>query len=230
MKKLSNIIWGIVLVAVGLIFAYNAMFEPDINVFFDGWWTLFIIVPCFVGLVRGKDIKGNIIGLLIGAALLLAARDIIDFSLVWKLIVPAILIVIGISIIFKDSLKSKINNEIKKINERNKETNTENVSHCATFSGLDLNFDGEYFKGTDLTAVFGGIDCDLTNALIDEDVVIKADAIFGGVDIIVPQGVNVKVSSTSIFGGASKGRKADTENAPTIYVNATSIFGGVEIK
>ena len=114
MKKLSNIIWGIVLVAVGLIFAYNAMFEPDINVFFDGWWTLFIIVPCFVGLVRGKDIKGNVIGLLIGAALLLAARDIIDFSLVWKLIVPAILIVIGISIIFKDSFKSKINNEIKK--------------------------------------------------------------------------------------------------------------------
>ena len=230
MKKLSNIIWGVILVAVGIIFAYNAMFEPDINIFFDGWWTLFIIVPCFVGLVQGKDVKGNLIGIAIGVALLLAARDIIDFSLIWKLIVPAALIVIGVSIIFKDSFRSKINNEIKRITERNKETNTENVSHCATFSGLDLNFDGERFTGTDLTAVFGGIDCDLTNAIIDEDVVIKADAIFGGVDIIVPGNVNVKIRSTSIFGGTSKGRKSEVENAPTIYVNATCIFGGVDIK
>lgn len=216
--------------AVGVIFAYNAMFEPDIDIFFDGWWTLFIIVPCFLGLVRGKDVKGNVIGILIGVTLLLAAQDVIGFDLVWKLLIPAVLIVLGISIIFKDSIKTKINKEIKEITERNKGTNRENKNHVAVFSGLDLSFNGEIFDGADLTAVFGGIDCDISGAVINEDIVISAEAIFGGVDIVVPKDVNVKVKSTSIFGGASKGRKSDIENAPTVYVNATSIFGGVEIK
>lgn len=230
MKKLGNIIWGIVLVVIGLLFAYNAMFDPDINIFFDGWWTLFIIVPCFVGLVQGNDIKGNLIGIAIGAALMLACLDVIDFSLIWKLIIPVVLIVVGASIIFKDSIKTKVNKEIKRINDRNKESNNKNASHCAAFSGLDLDFSGEDFKGTDLTAVFGGIDCDISRSIINEDIVINAEAIFGGVDIIVPPDVNVKIKSTSIFGGASKGKKADVENAPTVYVNATCIFGGVEVK
>ena len=38
--------------------------------------------------------------------------------------------------------------------------------------------------------------------------------------------------SSSIFGGVSEKRKSDVknENSHTIYVNATCIFGGVDIK
>ena len=49
MTKLSKILWGVVLILVGGIFALNAFGVTDVEVFFDGWWTLFIIVPCFIG-------------------------------------------------------------------------------------------------------------------------------------------------------------------------------------
>ena len=230
MRKTGKIILGILLVAIGLLFAYNALFDPDINIFFDGWWTLFIIVPSVIGIIEGRDVKSCLVGLAIGVAFLLSAQNIIDLGLVWKLIIPAALIFAGASIIFKDVVKSKLNKEIKTVVERNRENNHKNAEHFAIFSGHELDFSGVVFDGSDMTAVFGGIDCDISRAVINEDVVINANAIFGGVDIFVSRDVNVKVKATSIFGGASKGRKAAVPDAPTVYVNAVSVFGGVEIK
>ena len=50
MNKISNYIWGLVLVLLGVIIGLNTMGITSINLFFDGWWTLFIIVPCFINL------------------------------------------------------------------------------------------------------------------------------------------------------------------------------------
>ena len=200
----------------------------NINIFFDGWWTLFIIVPCFIGLFKEREKTGNIIGLAIGLVFLLCCQDMIDFETVWKLLVPAILIIIGVSLIVKDAFGSKINEEIKKLNE----SKTKDGGYCATFSGQNIKFDGEKFNGTDLNAVFGGIKCDLRNAIIENDVVINTSSIFGGTEIYIPENVKVKVKSTSIFGGVDEKKQNKIENtdAHTIYINATCLFGGVEIK
>ena len=190
--------------------------------------TLFIIVPCFIGLFKEREKTGNIIGLAIGVIFLLCCQDMIDFETVWKLLVPAILIIIGVSLIFKDAFGSKINEEIKKLNE----SKTKDGGYCATFSGQNIKFDGEKFNGTDLNAVFGGIKCDLRNAIIENDVVINTSSIFGGTEIYIPENVKVKVKSTSIFGGVDEKKQNKIENtdAHTIYINATCLFGGVEIK
>ena len=227
MKKFGNLLWGLVLIVLGLIIGGNALGITNINVFFDGWWTLIIIIPCFIGLFKEREKTGNIIGLLIGIALLLACQDLLDFNLVWKLLFPAILVAIGVSIIFKDVIGGKVSKEIKKLNEKKTGEN----EYCATFSGQDVRFDGEQFKGVDLTAVFGGIKCDLRNAIIEEDAVINTSSIFGGIDIYVTENVKVKVKSSSIFGGVSDEKKhSQNADAHTIYINATCIFGGVEIK
>ena len=227
MKKIGNVLWGVVLIVIGLIIGGNALGITNINVFFNGWWTLFIIVPCFIGLFKENEKTGNIIGLLIGVALLLACRDIINFDLIWKLAFPTILVIIGLSIIFKDTLGGKVNEEIKKLNQKR---NGEN-SYCATFSGQKVKFDKELFTGADLTAVFGGVECDLRNAIIESDVVINASSTFGGIEIFVPSNVIVKTKSTSIFGGVeNKANTTGEENSHTIYVNGTALFGGVEIK
>lgn len=200
----------------------------NINIFFDGWWTLFIIVPCFIGLFKEREKTGNIIGLAIGVVFLLCCQDMIDFETVWKLLVPTILIIIGVSLIFKDAFGSKINEEIKKLNE----SKTKDGGYCATFSGQNIKFDREKFNGTDLNAIFGGIKCDLRNAIIENDVVINTSSIFGGTEIYIPENVKVKVKSTSIFGGVDEKKQNKIENtdAHTIYINATCLFGGVEIK
>ncbi len=227
MRTFKNILWGVVLIVLGILLGGKALGLWNINVFFKGWWTLFIIVPSFIGLFDEDDKTGSFIGLVVGIILLLSCRDVIDFSLVWKLILPIILIVIGLSFIFKDLFNKEINKNIKKLNKKmnSKEEFT------STFSGQNINFDKEEFKGTTLNAVFGGIELDLRKAIIDSDVVINATGLFGGIDIHVPENCKIKIKSNSIFGGVSDERvNKENTGEHTIYINASCIFGGVEIK
>lgn len=227
MKKLSKILWGIALIIVGGIFALNALGITDIKIFFDGWWTLFIIVPCFIGIFSEREKTGNIIGVAIGVFLLLCCQNMMEFDILWKLVVPAIIVIIGIRLI----LGAVFGDKAIKMLESSKQNGDNIKTGCATFSGQDMNFDGEVFEGAELNAVFGGVKCDLRNAVIEKDCAITATGIFGGIDILVPDYVNVKVNSNSIFGGVSdKKHRPTVQGAVTVYVNATCIFGGVEIK
>lgn len=224
MKKVGSLIWGILFIIVGLIFGLNAMGITDINIFFRGWWTLFIIIPSLIGVIKESYKVGNYIWLLIGIVLLLSAQGIINFSTIWKLALPTILVIIGLSIIFKDVVGSKINDKIKELNKEGK------TEYYATFSGEELTFTGSEFKGASLNAIFGGIDINLKDAVIEKDIVINSTAVFGGVDILVPNNVNVKVKSSSIFGGTDNKMTENKENVPTIYVKAFNLFGGTEIR
>ena len=227
MNRISNILWGFVLIIIGVIFGLNALNIADINIFFDGWWTLFIIVPCFIDLFKNESKTGNIIGLIIGVALLLSCRGILDIGMIFKLIIPFILVCIGLSIIFKDSLNKKVKDKIKTLN-KNKKNDKE---YTATFGEQKLDFSNEKFEGSELNAIFGGNNCDLRNSTNKEDCVINASAIFGGITIRGPDNVNVKVTSNSIFGGVSDERKKrNNDSKVTLYINATCLFGGVEIK
>ncbi len=227
MKRRSGIIWGALLVLFGVFFALRSLGLIELNIFFDGWWTLILIVPGVVGLFTEREKFGNIVCIAIGAVLLLSCQGIVDFEIIGKLFVPTVIAGIGARMIY-NSVRGK---EAEKIIEDMKENGDEPRSANAAFSGCNMNFSGEVFRGCELTATFGGVKCDLREAILTADAAIKATAIFGGIDIIVPEGVNVKVSSNSIFGGVSnKSETASLPDAPTIYINALCMFGGVEIK
>lgn len=225
MKNTSKVLWGTLLIILGLILGLNSLGIADINIFFEGWWTLFIILPCFIGLFDEKENKvGNLIGLCIGLSLFLASRDIISFEIIAKLFLPFVLIAIGLSLIFRNCWKKAI---IEKINV-SKKNGLE--TFVATFSEQKIEKDGEKFEGVNLDAVFGSIVLDLTDAKLKEENVITASAIFGGITIIVPKDVTVKVRPTSIFGGVTNRASHQKENKKIIYIEAFSLFGGVDIK
>ena len=226
MRKFSNILWGLVLIALGVIIGLNSLGLTSIELFFDGWWTLFIIIPCFIGLITDKEKTGSIIGLMIGVLLLLGCQDIISFETFWKLLIPMLLVILGLSMVFKDIFNSKINRKISELNKNSK--SEKNVS--AYFSGQKVAYSKEEFDGINMEAVFGGIKLDLREAIIKKDVVINARAIFGGIDILVPENINVVVSSSSMFGGVDNKREINQDNKITIYVNGSSLFGGIDIK
>ena len=227
MKKISKILWGVAFIVAGVIFALNAFGVTDIELFFDGWWTLFIIIPCLIGLFSDREKIGNIIGLAVGVFLLLCCQNVLDFDMLWKIAAPAIIVIIGVKLIFGAVFGDKA----AKMLESSKQSGENIKTGCATFSGQTLNFDAERFSGAELTAVFGGVKCDLRNAIIEKDCAINATAIFGGIDIYVPDYVNVKINSNSIFGGVSeKNHRPQNPNAVTVYINATCMFGGVDIK
>ena len=97
--KRTNKIWGIVLIVLGILIALKTLNIVNIDIFFKGWWTLFIIIPSGVGLIKDDDKAGNIIGIIIGVMLLLAARQIIPYKLILQLFIPIVLVIIGLSLL-----------------------------------------------------------------------------------------------------------------------------------
>ena len=227
MNKINRILWGVVLVAIGVLFGLKAMNIIDFNIFFDGWWTLLIIIPSLISLITQKDKTASIIGLIVGVVLFLASRDIITFATLWKLLIPAVIVLIGLSLIFKDAFNKRAREAIKKLNARGLPMK----QATAVFSGQKVAFAGPDFYGAELNAVFGGLDCNLIDTYITEDTVINVSCIFGGIDIYLPDNVNVEICTTPVFGGVStkKGRPA-VVGAPTVFISGVAVFGGVDIK
>lgn len=226
-NKLGDVLWGLVFIILGIGFAGNAFHIWNFRVFFDGWWTLFIIVPCAISIIQNGSNTGNVIGLVIGLLLLLSAQDVLYGVEVGELIIPVVLIIIGCSFLFRN----RGTNGVKKNGQTMYSNGKIATDITSIFSGRKVRYDNEEFPGATITSIFGGVDLDIQNAIITEDVVINATSIFGGVDIYAPRDVQIKINSVPIFGGVSN--KISEPQGPVravIYVNATSIFGGVDIK
>lgn len=213
MKSKSSMFWGLILIVVGVLFLGNNLNWWDINIFFDGWWSLFIIIPSIYGFFDGTSRGGSLISLTVGVLLLLAAQDIIDYGMIWKILVPIIIIVIGLSLIFNNGKKKKMDKNAKE--------------YIAVFSGVDENIK-ELVSDFKVISVFGSVELDLRKAKIDKDIYIEAVTIFGGIDIKIPDNVKLQVSGIPIFGGVENKYKDEEGNA-TITIHYTCVFGGIDL-
>lgn len=236
--RTSNLIWGLFFIILGVGFGGNVLFGWDFNIFFPGWWSLFIILPCVISLTRNGFQIMPVIGVCFGGLVLLSSNGLFPGHLLWKLFWPLIFIVIGVSILFRNKFQTAWNHdhadnkwEDKHINWDTK--NEKVLDYTATFSGQKISFDNEVFNGASLNAIFGGVELRLDNAIINSDVAITCSATFGGIDIRVPSDVNVKViHNCVIFGGVDNKTRTRSwiQGAPTIYINANCMFGGIDVK
>ena len=217
-QTVTRIAWGVILIVAGVLFGLHQLDLLPFNLLFDGWWSLFIIVPSAMALIFDKDKWGGAIGLLFGVFFLLSARDVLDMSLLWKLILPMVIVLCGVRLLFGKRQKKQ-------------PPISGDASHCvAVFSGQELHCDYQPFNGAQVVAVFGGVDVFAASAVITEDCVLEVAAVFGGVEIHLPLNVNVEVTSGGIFGGTENHRRIPAvEGAPTVYVKSAAVFGGVDI-
>ncbi|MBQ8508342.1 MAG: hypothetical protein IJ493_00350 [Clostridia bacterium] len=215
--KTTNVVLGIILVIIGIGYVGNIFEVWNFKLFFPGWWTLFIIIPALVKLLRHGIKPFWLVLLAAGILLLLNAWGIVP-DVLYKLIVPLCVVGLGFAVIFRGKLSGKsVQGEMK--------------SHIAVFGGSTPNYNGRPFYGAFATAIFGGVDLKLRDAHIADGAVIDALALFGGVDVLVPFDVNVEVTGIPLFGGIGEPKnRPHKPDQPTIYVNAVAIFGGVDVK
>jgi hypothetical protein len=99
------------------------------------------------------------------------------------------------------------------------------------YGGDEYIYKGEPFLGARLDAFCGGLSLDLREAVITEDEEIDNHTFMGGVELIVPDSLNVETKSRSFIGGVGNETvQAPNENAPYIHVIASNMFGGVSIR
>ncbi|WP_110468739.1 DUF1707 SHOCT-like domain-containing protein [Williamsia limnetica] len=107
------------------------------------------------------------------------------------------------------------------------------TSRVAVMSGSELK--GRVAVGEHLNAfaMMGGIEIDLRDAEFTSDqLTIRANAIMGGIEIVVPHDATVRITGMGIMGGFSGSRNAEGKGvpgAPTITVSGLAIMGGVEV-
>lgn len=285
MKKTNSvgIILGLLFLVIGVGYLADVLgLIENFTIFFDGWWTLFIIVPCFCGLVgKGEGKTGYLIGIAIGLLLLLMAQGVLEGQKMWALVLAVVCVLIGVKLIVPERKKNLTEETFSSHTDRfdhagniagtqtvervvdaevvsetvvenvqgttqntdgkyqengsykDDSVNEEKVVCSAVFSGRDIRVDNSCFNGGDLCAIFGGIDLNLKNALIQRNVTIEVKAIFGGIDILMPSNVRVVVDVTPILGGVENGTRTPLgadENTPTVYIKGTCMFGGVGVK
>jgi hypothetical protein len=110
--------------------------------------------------------------------------------------------------------------------------NPESDKMIAIFGGVTRKGRWRVRKNTQALALFGGMDLDLRNAIFEAPVVeISGLWCFGGLDIKVPEGIEVQDRTAGIFGGTDVRDIGDpAPGAPTLVIKGVTLFGGVSIK
>lgn len=233
-KDYSALIWGLVFVAVGIIFGGNALNIWDIDVFFPGWWTLFLIIPGLVSMVRYGFNWGSGVLVILGLILLFDALDIISSDIMWKLVFPLILVIIGISILtsfFRSGTKKNIEDEEYTKSKSYKYDSTQYPRYTAILGGGDYKNNTEDLKGVVVEAILGGLEIDLRDAKITEDIVLELTAVLGGIDIYIPDDVRVEIiSGVPVLGGFEHKINRNALSGPKVRIKYTAVLGGIEIK
>ena len=226
----NKVIWGSALVLFGI--AWIVCIILHVNILFEGWWTMFIIIPSICGLLGNRDKTGPAIGLGVGVLLLLAERDVIEWDMFWKIGLAVLVIALGLGMMFGSRITSKRREEdnaspLEILNRDGKNIRVVNAS----FGEQNLSLGGEIFEGADVTASFASVHLDLRGATINEDVEMKVDCKFAGLVIYAPNDLLVKVTADSTFGGVDDKRRIILSNQTrTLYISGSCVFSGIEIK
>ncbi len=85
---------------------------------------------------------------------------------------------------------------------------------------------------TKIFAMMGGVDLDFTDAKFPPGTSeLDIFCLMGGVEMIVPEGVNVEMSGIPIMGGfEDKVGHSGYEGGPTLRIRGVALMGGVEVK
>jgi len=221
---LGRLLLGLTVLTLGVLFLLDSADVLDAGQAIDRWWPLLIVAAGVLTLlerppsiVRGTLLTGA------GVVLLLFTTDVLEEQ-AWDYIWPALLILAGVLIVVRWHGRA--------IPSAAGEENV--LRSTAIFGGPNLICTAQRFRGAWLTAVFGGITLDLRDARpAPEGASINATVAFGGIDILVPKGWRLSVRSTPIFGGLddkTDHSQAPAADAPTLHIDAVSVFGGVDIK
>ncbi len=209
---------GSVIVAAGLLWLADAADLIDAGEFISNWWPLLLIAAGVLSyLSNRRQWLFPLILVLAGVAFLLQSTGIIDIG---DLIFPALLILAGVLVIFGRGMSG------------GSEVSADEIRSFNIFSGSELASSSSNFRGGNVGAVFGGAEIDLRNATLAPDAALDVFVMFGGLELKVPEGWRVTTQGMPIFGGVENKTAKDAlpASAPSLSINMTVLFGGLEIR
>jgi hypothetical protein len=213
----GRVFFGLLVVAVGVVLLLDNAGSVDAWEIFSTWWPAVVVLAGILTFAANpRHWPVALIITLVGVAFLLSNLGVVDIG---DFIIPAAIILVGLLVLFGRGLGSRT--------EAGDRVNSFNI-----FSGSEIASHSKQFKGGSISAIFGGAEVDLRDAVPEPDAQLDVFAAFGGVEIRVPDGWHVAVKGLPLFGGIENvtARESIPGDGPTFAINATVLFGGLEIK
>lgn len=223
-----GLIFGLAIIAIGVLFLLDNFGFPVGFVWH--YWPVILIAIGLSKLVDSRDTPGRTGGaiIMIIGIVLIADRIHIPFLRdvnLWSLW-PLALIAFGVIMLW-GALEGR--SPVPPLGG-----SADRINQLAIFGGGKRKITGD-FKGGDVLAIFGGYEVDLRSATMSADeAVINANAMFGGIEIRVPDTWSVQLQVTGIFGGhEDKTHQPDSRLVPNpkrLIVRGATMFGGLGVK
>ena len=224
MRVTGRLIFGLVLVACGLMWTLDNFGVPGVADFMR-WWPAALVV---YGLVRVTGLDGTrrvvsgVLFTLIGGYMIAREFGLVHGSLfgLW----PVWLIVVGSVLVWRSIRGPSAGHDPS--------DRSAYPRPFAFMGGNARKVESQDFVGLEATAVMGGVEADLTGARPrGREVVAEVFAFWGGIELIVPEDWHVVSEVTPIMGGVEDAtRFAGGEPAATLVVRGLVVMGGVEIR
>jgi hypothetical protein len=223
LRVTGRLIFGIVLVACGLMWTLENLGVPGADEFMR-WWPAALVV---YGLVRITGVDGTrrvvsgVLVTLIGAYMLGRELGFIHVSIfrLW----PVWLIAVGATLVWRSIRGPGAGHDA-----------SDRSSYPRPFAFMGSNarkVDSQDFVGLEATAVMAGVEADLTGARPrGREVVAEVFVWWGGIELIVPENWHVVSEVTPVMGGVEDStRFSGDEPATTLVVRGLVVMGGVEV-
>ncbi|WP_439657842.1 LiaF transmembrane domain-containing protein [Lentzea sp. HUAS TT2] len=201
---------GLVLLALGVFGILDATDVLDSGTAVERWWPLALVGLGLVAMAAQRRVSfGPVVITLAGLVLLTGSLGWATGDVLW----PTVLICAGIAVL---------------VGMRRHQGAHVPVT---VFGGTTTRERARHLEHADVSAIFGGATLDLRQAHVDTEASVDAFALFGGVEVLVPEGWRVSVGGLPFMGGIVDKTENDglSDDAPVLTVNGTALFGAVEV-
>lgn len=230
---------GAILIAIGTAILLDHMGVIPV----DRIWRFWPLILIAVGAVRFVETTCNrifsVMLMLIGTLFLLGNLGLLHLS--WAELWPIILIAVGTMMIWgRMSLPHGPPTAPRNPNDAGNPDETGSTDKLLVntmFGGIERRITSSNFKRGSVQAIFGGIELDFRSADIEgEEAVLFVEAVFGGIDIVVPERWMPIYEGQSIFGGYSDETRPPLPEVPgapprkRLILRGQAFFGGITVK
>jgi predicted membrane protein len=231
----SHVAMGIIVLLLGILFLLE-----NLGFFYVGniwkFWPVILIALGIAKVFDARGLRNTLWGIgLAAAGLILLAKSLgyISWSL-WQLW-PVLLIFWGISMLLAGLGRQRTQTESDPFVADASKTSANVLKENVVFGGIHRKVEAQDFQGGKITATFGGIEIDLRGASTTREwIIIEAHAIFGGVELKVPDTWDVTVSGASMLGGYVDNTHPvpalEGTTRPRLIINGSAVFGGVTVR
>ncbi len=222
-----QLILGLVAICAGILFILDNLRILNLNLFWnleDIWrfWPALLILAGLVQILRTCCTGGLVTGVILTAAGGVLFPHISHWHYQVADFWPLILVAVGVNVVWRSFWGGS----------RGASVPSDRVNGFALMSGVVRTCNSQDFRGGELTAIMGGCEVDLRQAsMFEGKATLQVLAIWGGIEIKVPEDWSVRSSVAPLLGGFEDRTRPPSEvSGKTLFVRGAAIMGSVEVR